>query len=189
MLEALFSSRVRAKIISTMFLSPGTGHSAWDISQSQQERYSAVWRELNRLERVGILVSEQRGRSKIFSVDTTCPIAPELRAIVLKTEGVGKAIRIMLAEVDGVQEAYIFGSFASGTADSDSDLDLMIIGDVKLESVARLVFQAEKELNRPVNYLLFTEAEWHKKIWSKDPFAMNVIDSPRIILVGANNAA
>jgi len=54
---------------------------------------STVWKELARLENSGLLTSEHRGNSKVHQVNPDCPIAPELRQMVLKTEGVGRTIR------------------------------------------------------------------------------------------------
>jgi hypothetical protein len=50
MLAALVSSRVRAKLLATFFLSPGEVHNAWELAQRLGENYSAVWKELVRLE-------------------------------------------------------------------------------------------------------------------------------------------
>ena len=64
MLEILFSSRVRAKILSAIFLSPGERWNANELSHSIGERYSAVWKELVKLEKIGILSSQKSGKSK-----------------------------------------------------------------------------------------------------------------------------
>jgi len=66
MLATLFSSRVRAKVLAAFFLSPGEKHNAWELAQSLAENYSVVWKELARLEGLGILTSEQRGNSKDY---------------------------------------------------------------------------------------------------------------------------
>src|SRR4030066_1907751 len=107
MLATLFSARVRAKVLSAFFLSPGEKHNAWELAQRLGENYSAVWKELVRLEGLGILVSEQRGNSKDYQVNKVCPIAPELRSIVLKTEGAGGGIKEKLQGRDGGKKAFI----------------------------------------------------------------------------------
>lgn len=182
-LSTLFSSRVRAKVLTRFFLSPGIEWNAWELSQSLRESYGAVWKELNRLEEIGILKSARRGRTKGYQVDPQCSIVPELRSMVMKTEGIGSAIREKLSQMDGVREAYIYGSFASGEADERSDVDLMIIGEVQLEELAPLIAQAERELNRPINYSVYTAAEWDERLANQDPFAVNVARSPKIMLI------
>lgn len=188
MLETLFSSRVRAKLLTAFFLSPGVKMNAWEVAHALKENYSAVWKELNRLERSGILKSEPRGNAKEYQVDTACPIAPELHSIVMKTEGIGGVIRNQLSTLGKVKEAFIFGSFATGEADERSDIDLMVIGEVNLEEFAALIGEAEKKLNRPVNYVIFSEDEWNEKLAGDDPFATDINQSPKLILIGGGHA-
>lgn len=186
-METLLSSRVRAKLITAFFLAPGIEQNAWDLTQSLGETYSAVWKELNRLERMGILESEQRGNVKTYRVNTACPIESELRSIVMKTEGIGGVLRDKLGNMENVHRAFIFGSVASGKADRYSDIDLMIIGDIDLIKFSSIITDAERSLDRPINYLLFSAKEWKDKLDNEDPFAMNVENAEKIILVGGEN--
>ncbi len=188
MLASLFSSRVRAKIIATFFLSPGEGHNAWELSRKLGENYSAVWKELVHLERLGILSSEHRGNTKDYQENKSCPIAPELRSIVLKIEGAGIVIKKRLQEMGGVNEAFIYGSYVSGEADADSDLDIMIIGEINLNQLAPHITRLEKQLNRSINYVIYSEGEWNEKAAANDPFWLNVTRAPKIMLIGGDHA-
>lgn len=188
MLATLISSRVRAKVLAAFFLSPGEKHNTWGLARRLGENYSAVWKELVRLERLGILTSEQRGNSKDYQVNNACPITSELRSIVLKTEGVGMVIKEKLQELGSVKEAFIYGSYASGEADAGSDLDLMIIGEIDLDRLAPVISVLEKQLNRPINYVIYSEEEWNEKAAVKDPFWENVTRAPKIMLIGGENA-
>lgn len=188
MLRTLFSSRVRAKVLAAFFVSPGERHNAWELAQRLGETYSSVWKELVRLEGLGILTSEQHGNTKDYQVNDACLIAPELRSIILKTEGVGAVIREQLQEVEMIKEAFIYGSYASGDADAGSDLDLMIIGEIDLERLAPVISKLEKELNRPINYVIYSEAEWNEKSVQKAPFWENVTRASKIMLIGVDRA-
>lgn len=188
MLTTLLSSRVRARVLSALFLSPGIERNAWELTQSLGENYSAVWKELNRLEGMGILISEQRGNAKAYRVNYACPIEPELRSIVLKTEGLGGQLREKFGTIKNVQVIFIYGSVASGKADRYSDIDLMIIGEVDLEEISSLISEAERTLNRPINYVIFSETEWKERLTNEDPFALNVENSEKIVLVGDKDA-
>lgn len=188
MLSSLFSSRVRAKVLAAFFLSPGEKFNAWELAQRLNINYSAVWKELARLEGLGILTFEKSGNSKEYQVNLDCPIVPELKSIVLKTEGIGLVIREKLQAMGNIKEAFIFGSYASGEADAYSDLDLMIIGEVDLSRFAPVITEMEKKLNRPINYVIYTENEWNDKKAVKDPLWVNVTDAPKIVLIGGEHA-
>ncbi|PKO08880.1 MAG: hypothetical protein CVU40_12840 [Chloroflexi bacterium HGW-Chloroflexi-2] len=188
MLEILFSSRVRAKVLSALFLSPGEPRNANELSHTIDEHYSAVWKELVKLEKIGILSSQMHGNSKEYHINNSCPIVNELRSIVIKTEGIGTAIKSTLQEMNNIHKAFIFGSYASGEADDRSDIDLMIIGDVDLEKFSPTISNLEKEINRPINYVIYSKEEWKNKEKEKDSFWVNVNESSKIYIIGSNNA-
>ncbi len=188
MLESLFSSRVRAKVLASFFLHPGEIYNAWELSHRLNENYSAVWKELVLLEKLGILISAKIGNSKNYMEDKKCPIAPELRSIVLKTEGAGMVIKRRLLEMGTIKEAFIYGSYASDEADTASDLDLMIIGEINLIQLATDINLLEKELNRPINYVIYSEQEWNEKAAVSDPFWENVTKAPKLMLLGGEYA-
>jgi predicted nucleotidyltransferase len=169
-------------------MAPGKDFNAWELSNLTNENYSAIWKELVHLERIGILSSKQRGRLKIYQPNPACPILPELKSMVLKTEGVAKVIHEHFAAVDFIKSAFIYGSYATGEADFLSDLDLMIIGEVNLSQFASIISELERELNRSINYVIFTKAEWEMKIANDDPFIRNVIKSPKVMLMGDERA-
>jgi len=169
-------------------MSPGESYYALGLAQRLGEHYNAVWKELVRLEKFGLLSSHAWGNAKVYQINPACPIIPELRSIILKTEGIGQVIRSRLAGRDEIKSVFIYGSYAGGEADRQSDLDLMVIGDVKLSQFSPLIAQLEGELNRPINYVCFTEDEWKTKVDNKDPFVLNVKQSPKIMLLGGENA-
>jgi len=187
-LESLFSSRVRAKVLVAFFMSPGEDFYALGLAKRLGEQYNSVWKELVHLEKVGLLSSHPWGNAKVYQINPACPIIPELRAIILKTEGIGQVIRSRLAGKDEIKSVFIYGSYASGEADRQSDLDLIVIGDVELSQFAPLITQLEGELNRPINYVCFSEEEWKARVDNKDPFVLNVKQSPKIMLLGGEDA-
>jgi len=98
------------------------------------------------------------------------------------------ALKSKLQEMNGVKEAFVYGSYASGEADERSDLDVMVIGEVDLGQLAPVISGLEKELNRPINYVIYSEDEWKKKAASRDPFWENVTGAPKIMLIGGEHA-
>jgi hypothetical protein len=64
----------------------------------------------------------------------------------------------------------------------------MIVGDVALDQLAPVITILEKELNRSINYVIYSEDEWNEKRTTNDPFWENVINSLKIILIGENHA-
>jgi predicted nucleotidyltransferase len=150
-------------------------------------QYSAVWKELNNLENAGLLRSESIGGRKIFSLNPNASIIPELRSILLKTVAVGDYVRQSIGNIKGIKAAFIFGSYAKGEMDADSDLDLMLIGEIDVEKISPVIDKLESQLQRDVNYILFTENEWDSRLEREDPFVVNVQDEQKIMLIGSQD--
>ena len=183
-LERLFSSRVRVQLLSHFLLHPETRDHIRALAAQVDAQYSAVWKELNNLEEAGLLKSETLGGRKIFTLNSDYPIVPELRNIILKTIGAGDLVRGSLKDLEEVDAAFIFGSFADGEPDADSDLDIMLIGDLDIEQVTPIIVEMEDMLDRNVNYVLFTLDEWKSRVADKDPFVTNVNNATKVMLIG-----
>ena len=187
LLERLFSSRVRVQLLSHFLLHPEARDHIRALASVVGAQYSAVWKELNNLEGAGLLQSESVGGRKIFTLNSQFPIIPELRNILLKTVGAGDLVRESLEDLEGIEVAFIFGSFANGEPDVSSDLDIMLIGDLDVAQVTPVIDEMEKMLARDVNYVSFTQEEWESRLEDGDPFVTNVRDAPKVMLIGTHD--
>jgi predicted nucleotidyltransferase len=184
MLESLLRSKVTVKLL-TLFLSNPEGEFyIRQLERELEEPVSAVRRELGRLESAGLISSQKRGNLKFHKVNLECPVYPELKSLFFKTEGIGKYLAEHLEELGRIQVAFVYGSFAEDTAKLDSDIDLMIVGDVNTDAVSKVVNRAEKELRREINYISYEPGEFEELRKSKLPFMSNVLAGKKIILVG-----
>ena len=185
--ERLFASRVRVALIAYFVLHPGERLHVRALEKIVGAQYSAVWRELRNLEVAGLVASEKIAGSRFYELAPEFPLLAELRSMVLKTVGIGDAVRKSLVKLRGIDAAFIFGSFADGSADSSSDLDLMILGDLELENVSSAISDLESELNRPVNYVLYSLQEWRSRLDHEDAFATNVMAGTKLMLIGSED--
>jgi len=185
MLERLFSSRVRVRLMTLFLLNPDVPSHVRELSRQVDANYSAIWKELINLEQVGLLISETMMNRKVYRLNTSYPLLSELRSIILKTVGAGDLVRQALDNFDGIEAAFIYGSFAGGEPDMQSDLDLMIIGEVDLSKLSTSVVAMEEQLGRDVNYILYSQDEWQLKIKEGDPFILNVLKGDKIMLIGS----
>lgn len=183
MLHKLFTSKTRVKLLTLFMMNPEREMYVREIARNTEENINAIRRELANLEGIGLLKSERRGNSKYYEVNKKMPIYNELASIILKTEGVAKELRDSLIEI-GVKAAFIYGSFASGKAGVDSDIDIFIIGEINEDELIIKIREVEKKLSREINYVLFTAKEFEERGKSKDPFILNVLREPKIILIG-----
>jgi predicted nucleotidyltransferase len=90
-----------------------------------------------------------------------------------------------LHPLDGkVQVAFVYGSMASGSEHSDSDIDLMLIGTLTPVELAVPLREAREVLGREINPTVYSPAEFREKREAGNPFLTRVLDRPRLFVVG-----
>ncbi len=184
MLRNLFSSNVRVALLTHFFTHPDGRFYARELARQLDEHYNAVWRELNNLETIGLLASEESANLKHYRLNPAFPIYEELKRIVLKTTGLGEVLRQELGRLGTIEQAFIYGSVAAGNEDSLSDVDLMLIGQIDLVALSEVVARVENQLARAINYLVLSPAELARRLSEDDPFITNVMSGPKIMLIG-----
>jgi predicted nucleotidyltransferase len=184
MLQALFSSKVRVKLLTHFLSHPEERFYARSLARQVEEHYNAVWQELNNLERIGLLTSERDANVKYYHLNPDFPIYEELKRIIFKTSGLGQALREALDHLGTVEWAFIYGSVAAGDEDFLSDVDLMLVGEVDLPALAEVIARLEDQLGREINYVALTRAELAQRLADSDPFIRNVLTGPKVMLIG-----
>lgn len=69
-------------------------------------------------------------------------------------------LRAALSEIDGIETAFIFGSWADPHQTAPQDIDLMVIGDPDIGQVYDSVSEVEGEVGRPINVVIRSREEW-----------------------------
>lgn len=145
-----------------------------------------VQRELQQLTATGILTRRVNGRQVYYQADQGCSVFAELRSLVTKTAGVADALRGALAVLgERVSVAFIFGSFARGTQGPDSDVDVLVVGDVAFGEVTDALAPAQERLGREVNPAVYPRRELQQKIRARQHFVTRVLAETKLFLVGS----
>jgi len=110
MLQKLFSSRVRVALLTYLFSHPDEQFYARELARHLGEHYNAVWRELNNLQDLGLLASEESAGVKFYRLNSGFSIYEELRRIILKTTGLGQVLRQEVGRLGAVEWAFVFVS-------------------------------------------------------------------------------
>jgi len=186
-LEKIFGSRIRAKILGWLFTHPGESFFVRQMALLLEEDPTNLSREMARLEDLGILKSNRIGNLKHFQTNPECPFFVEMKGLVLKTAGVAGRIRAGLDKIGGIEAAFIYGSYAKGEEKADSDVDLLMVGDVDLDRLDASLGKLEKNLGREINYVLYSKEEFKSKRKAKDGFLKDVLDGRKIMVIGADN--
>jgi len=106
---------------------------------------------------------------------------------VLKTVGATGLLKEMLSKVEGIEIAFIYGSLARAEERPGSDIDLLIVGRADEDSLVTEIKKAEDLLKREINYVIFSRSEFEKKRKEGDSFIKELLNSPKIFLVGSHD--
>ena len=147
-----------------------------------------VQRELKQLTDVGIVQRSEQGRQVYYQANTESPVFSELKSLVTKTIGIGNTLRDTLSPMlDRIDIALIYGSVASSQEKRDSDIDLLIIGDVTFGEVVARLQSAQELLGREINPTVYPATEFKAKLVGNHHFLQNVLSGPKILLIGEEN--
>src|SRR5208282_2616216 len=178
-------SKARQQLLAYYFTNPTARHHLRDLAERLNIDPSNLSKELGRLEREGLFRSEVSGRQKYFQLNREYPLFSEVRSIVAKTIGAVPLLAQSLKKIEGIEEAYLYGSFARNQQDTASDIDVLVIGRPKGNVLAEVLQKLERQLGREINYTVLTRKELESRRDRKDAFLENVWHNKRVSLVGA----
>ena len=187
---ALFTP-VQQRVLGFLFGQPDRRFQSAELIRLTNAGTGATHRCLQRLTRCGLVQVENVGRQKFYQANPAAPIHQELAAIVRKTIGLREPLREALAPLaDDIECAFVFGSVAAGRDRANSDIDLMVVADsVDYATLFDALRVAEQALDRPVNPIVVSPAEWERKRHGPDGFMARVARRPRLWVFGEDRAA
>jgi predicted nucleotidyltransferase len=147
-----------------------------------------IQRELETLSQLELVTRSAIGNQIFYQANRSHPVFSELRALVAKTVGAFQELNSALAPMaDRILLAFVYGSMARQEDKAESDIDLMVIGEVKLEEVLDRLSPVEKTLGRPVNTTLYGTAEFSSKLASGNHFLNSVVSGDKVFLIGGED--
>lgn len=143
MLDSLITSKTRLKLLVKFFINAQNTGYLRGLESEFGESTNAIRQELNRLEEVGLLISNNELNRKVFRANTTHPWYGDIHHLLLKYTGIDQIVDEVVKRVGQLQRAYVTGDFARGIP--GHQLDLLLVGDqFDLDYLDRLVEKAEK---------------------------------------------
>ncbi len=184
----LMFSAYRRKLLGLLLLMPDERYHVRELARMTDISAGSIHRELKAMADAGLLIREQVGNQVLYQADRHCPIYEELASIFRKTIGLASLIRENLDPVsDTIDTAFVFGSMASGNQSSASDVDLLVLGDVKLIDVVRSLSSVGQELRREINPVVMSTNDFFALVGEGDRFATRIVEEPKIFLIGDAN--
>lgn len=185
--EALFTT-TQQKVLGLLFGKPDQSFYANEIARWAQVGKGSLMRELDRLQRAGVLTLTRQGNQTHYQANPDCPIYAELLGIARKTFGIAEPLRQALQPfAEQITWAFVYGSIAKDQANASSDIDLMLIGEgLHYSEVMERLMPMEEQLGRVLNPTLYTPDDWAAKLVAENSFVVRVAQQDKINLMGGN---
>ena len=185
-IDHLFS-KARGEIIRLLFADPEVSLHLRDLARQSGLAVGTIQGEVANLKEAELLLEERDGNRLYFRANQGNPLFPELQAIAHKTSGIPEKISEALTPLEGIEFAFIYGSFARYEAKSGSDIDLFVIGSIGLRDLASPLRRLSQSLNREVNASTYSKSSYIEKLNQGDAFIQSVKNSPKIWIVGTED--
>ena len=185
-LAEMLSSRARAEIFRLLFSGTGEELHVREIERRSGLNDSTLRQELRKLTRLDVVRSRRDSNRVYYRAKTENPLYPEIRNLVLKTSGLADILKSALAD-KRIRVAFVFGSVARGEEKAGSDVDLMVIGQLGLRDLSGLLSGVEEKIGREVNPYVLQEAEFRKRVRTKEHFVSQVMESSKLFIIGSQH--
>ena len=170
-------------ILEIFFNHPDDSYYLRQISRFLNKKPGVFQRDINNLVKNGILESYYQGNNRFFKINKSYPLYKDLKNIFFKTLGIKGELEKIVKSIKGIKSAFIYGSFAKGAEQKQSDIDLCIIGSIDENVLIKKLTELEKRIDREINYILMTEKEYKTKLKNKDSFLQNITEQKKIVLI------
>lgn len=184
MLSDLITSQSRIKLLNVFLASPFDMYHVRELVRRTDDEINAVRRELQFLEKKGILEKEPRANRIYYSLSKTYPFYYDLLAIGVKTGGLGAEIIKNRAKLGKIKYAFFSGKYVRRIKDRPDEVDFVIVGTIVIPEVTLLVKNEEIRLSSEINYTAMTEEEFDYRKKKRDPFVLSILAASRIMLLG-----
>lgn len=180
-------SKIRREIFSLFFTNPEQKYYLRQLERLLGFSAGNIRRELLNLVQDGLFHTEKQGNLFYYSLNTDHALYEEIKSIVFKTIGVEGSLRDCLSNLKNIKTAFIYGSFASQSEKKSRDIDVMIIGDPEISELNRRIRELEHKMSREIHVTIYSLAEYETKKKDKRRFILDLLKSPKIILIGREN--
>lgn len=186
-MESLFAPNV-LEVLAILFLHQDDLVHQSKIAQLTGLHRLQVQRALQRLKENTIIEEYQHGNMVCYTLNKNHPLYQDIKNILYKTILIAEPFRKVFSDyTKEIDMAFIYGSYANGIEVAESDIDLFIIGNLGLKDISKILMPLRNKLQKEINPIVYTRAEFSRKISLEDHFLMSILKVKKLWLIGDEN--
>ncbi len=183
----ILRSPVAGDLLALLYLHPEDEYSLSEAASAIGASLNAVHYETTKLSDGGLIRTRKRGNLRLIRAVTDSLLSRPLTDLLAVTYGPLPVLTDLIAGVEGISEAYIYGSWAAryrGIAGSEpADIDVLVVGAPDVDELDEVAEKAQAKLRRPVNIRRIRPEIWNASN-PADPFIRSVKSRPLVTIVG-----
>lgn len=184
-LNDIITSKVRIKILQLFFSNPSEMYHVRGVVREAKEEINAVRRELERLEKAGVLKKEARGNRLYYWVRQDYPLFGDLLSMVSKNTGLGAEIIANKSKIGKLAFVMFSGRLVRRKPRKKEDqVDILVVGDVVLPELAAIIRKEESQRGKEINYTVMSREEFDFRKKRRDPFLLGILAGSRLMIIG-----
>lgn len=191
MIDALFGSKTRVKLLHLFLNNPGKSFYVREITRLIDEQINSVRRELANMLNVGIITSDTADHKLYYEVNQRYEHYVPLRAIfadehieAVIEKGPAASWHDLVKQLQGLRLAISAGVLVKG---STSSVDVLLVGDAMPAKVKKLIKDIEKLEGRELNYSTLSYDEFYYRLSVRDKFITEILNGKYTVLVDTDN--
>ncbi len=191
MIDALFGSKTRVKLLHLFLNNPGKSFYVREITRLIDEQINSVRRELANMLEVGVITSDSAENKLYYQVNQRYEHYVALRAIFaderiekLSTPTDDAAWREKVAALPGLRLAVAAGVLVKGSL---SSVDLLLVGNVPTARLKGALHEVEALEGRELNYSVLSYDEFYYRLSVRDKFITEILGGKYNVLVDTDN--
>ncbi len=187
LLAEILSSRIRSEIFRMLFGVNDEALHMREIERRSGLSIGTIQQEVKKLLRLNLIIERKDGNRIYYQANKDHPLFTEIRSLVLKTVGLVDFFRSALKADPNIKLAFVFGSIARQEEKDKSDVNLMIIGNLGMRQLTGLLSGVSGRIGREINPHILSIKEFLKRKNAKDHFLIQVLESPKLFIIGNEN--
>jgi len=195
LIDALFGSKTRIKLLHLFLNNPGKAFYVREITRLIDEQINSVRRELSNMLQVGIITSDNADNKLYYEVNQRYEYYIPFRAIFADEHIESKPVTAFaekekdilsqtVSELKGLRLAVAAGVLVKGSV---TGVDLLLVGDVTPQKAKNAIKQLEKKEARELNYSVLSYDEFYYRLSVRDKFITEILTGKHTILVDTDN--
>ena len=192
MVDTLFGSKTRVKLLSLFLNNPGRAFYVRELTREIGEQINSVRRELTNLVNVGVIRGDTVDNKVYYEADTAYQFYESLRTMFSNVDAVASDNKVSpniwakkFDAIDGVRVVLFAGKLVYG---SDSTVDVLVVGDnlsqIKFKNVLKAL---ERDSGSSLAYTILPFNDFYYRLSVHDQFIVDILNEKHTIVLDSNN--